>query len=257
MQLQVLIEKSGLLCVDAYAGTSLLGMYGRHGCVDEALEIFECMPKKNLVSWNIMISVLGQMGYIEDCIFMFTELRMSPVGISESTFVSVLSCLKEVDIKYVKSASTCLAEKMFENAHVKDIVSWNTIIGGMENSDRPTKALHLFIKMCVIGLSPNETTLANVLHSCSRTQILSHGKCIHAKMIKKGFHSDVYTGRALVNFYAKCDKVQEAHICFDGITQKNLVSWNSLMVGYSNRGSSFTVVLLQEMIQSGYNPNEL
>ncbi|KAL8468704.1 hypothetical protein ACS0TY_031774 [Phlomoides rotata] len=284
MQLQALIEKSGLLCVDAYAGTSLLGMYGRHGCVDEALEIFEYMPKKNLVSWNSMISVLGQMGYIEDCIFMFCELRMSPVGISESTFVSVQSCLEEVDMQlgeqihglvikygfdnvvsvynclinmYVKSASTCLAEKMFENAPVKDIVSWNTIIGGMANSDRPTKALHLFLKMCVSGLSPNETTLANVLHSCSRMQILSHGKCIHGKMIKKGFDSDVYTGSALVNFYAKCDKVQEAHICFDGITQKNLVSWNSLMLGYSNRGSSFTVVLLQEMIQSGYNPNEL
>lgn len=284
MQLQALIEKSGLLYVDAYVGTSLLGMYGRHGFIDEALEIFEFMPKKNLVSWNSMISVLGQMGYVGDCVYMFSMLRRSPVGISESTFVSVLSCLEEVDIqlgeqihglviKYgfdnvasvynclinmsVKSDSTCLAEKMFDNAPVKDIVTWNTIIGGMANSDRPNKARHLFLKMCVSGLSPNEMTLTNVLHSCSRTQILLYGKCIHAKTIKKSLDSNVYTGSALVNFYAKCDKVQEAHICFDGITQKNLVSWNSLMLGYSNRGSSFSVRLFQEMIQSGYYPNEV
>lgn len=284
MQLQALIEKTGLLYVDAFAGTALLGMYGRHGCLDEALGIFEFMPKKNLVSWNSMISVLGQMGYIEDCVFMFSELMMSPLGISESTFVSVLSGFEEVDMQlgeqihglvikygfdniasvynclinmYVTSAANHVAEKMFENAPVKDIVSWNTLIGAMANSDRPTKALDIFLKMCVTGLSPNETTLTNVLHSCSRLHILSYGECIHAKMIKKSFESDVYTGSALVNFYAKFDKMQQAHICFDGITQKNLVSWNSLMLGYSNRGSYVSIRLLREMIHSGYYPNGL
>ncbi|KAI3457158.1 hypothetical protein Pfo_013821 [Paulownia fortunei] len=282
MQLQALIEKTGLFYVDAFAGTALLGMYGRHGYLDEAFGIFEFMPKKNLVTWNSMISVFGQMGYIEDCIFMLSKLMMSPVGISDYTFVGVLSGFEEVDMQlgkqihglvikygfdnvasvynclinmYAKSAATCLAEKMFENAPVKDIVSWNTLIGAVANSDRPTKALNIFQEMCMTGLSPNETTLANVLNCCSRLEILSYGECIHAKMIKKRFESDVYTGSALVNFYAKREKVQEAHICFDGITQKNLVSWNSLMLGYSNRGSSFSIRLLQEMIHSGYYPN--
>ncbi|KAI3443695.1 hypothetical protein Pfo_000360 [Paulownia fortunei] len=252
MQLQALIEKTGLLYVDAFAGTALLGMYGRHGCLDETLGIFEFMPKKNLVTWNSMISVFGQMGYIEDCIFMLSKLMMSPVGISEYNFVSVLSGFEEVDmqlgkqihglvIKYgfdnvASSAATCLAEKMFENAPVKDIVSWNTLISTMANT-------------------PNETTLSNVLNCCSRLEILSYGECIHAKMIKKRFEFDVYTGSALVNFYAKRDKVQEAYICFDAITQKNLVSWNSLMLGYSNRCSSFSIRLLQEMIHSAYYPN--
>ncbi|KAL0290339.1 UNVERIFIED_CONTAM: Pentatricopeptide repeat-containing protein [Sesamum angustifolium] len=281
MQLQALIEKTGLLYVDAFSGTALLGMYARHGCLDEALGIFEFMPKKNLVTWNSMIHVFGQMGYVEDSIFMLSELMRSRVRMSEYTFVSVFTSLEEFDIQlgeqihglvikyglndvasvcnclinmYAKSGATCLAEKMFENAPVKDIVSWNTLIGAMANSDIPAKTFYIFLKMCMTGLSPNEITFANLLNSCSRVHILSYGEYIHAKMIKKRFESDMYTGSALVNLYAKCDKVQEASICFDGITQKNLVSWNSLMLAYSNR-DSFSVRLLQEMIHSGYYPN--
>ncbi|PIN07412.1 hypothetical protein CDL12_20023 [Handroanthus impetiginosus] len=282
MQLQALIEKYGLLYIDAFAGTALLGMYGRHGCLDEALGIFESMPKRNLVTWNSMISVFGQMGYIEDGVFMLSELMMSPLGLSECTLVSILSCFEEVDMElgeqihglvikygfesvasvsnclinmYSKSAAICFVEKVFENAPVKDIVSWNTLIGAMANSDKSSKAIDVFNKMCMTGLLPNETTFSNVITSCSRLHLLSYGECIHANMIKKSFESDVYTGSALVNFYAKCDRVQEAHACFDSITQKNVVSWNSLMLGYSNKGSSFPISLLQEMIHSGCYPN--
>ncbi|KAG8386822.1 hypothetical protein BUALT_Bualt03G0188800 [Buddleja alternifolia] len=282
MQLHAFIEKNGLLCAEAFAGTALLGLYGRHGCLDESLRVFQDMPNKSLVTWNSIISVFGHMGYTEDCITLLSELMMGPMGISESTFVSVLSCLEEADMQlgeqihglvikygfdnaasvsnclinmYATFVNTCLAAKMFETARVKDIVSWNTIIGAMANGDKPTEALDIFLRMCMMGLSPNETTLVNVLNSCLGMQTLSYGEFIHAMMIKKRFESDVYTGSALVNFYAKCDKLQEAHICFDGITHKNLVCWNSLMMGYSTRGSSYSVLLLQEMIHSDCYPN--
>jgi pentatricopeptide repeat protein len=39
-------------------------------------------------------------------------------------------------------------------------------------------------------------------------------------------------GSALVDFYAKCDKLVDAHHCFDEIYEKNVVSWNALILGY-------------------------
>lgn len=282
MQLQALIEKSGLFYVDAFAGTALLGMYVRHGCSDEALGIFEFMPIKNSATWNTMISVLGQIGWVQDCVLMLSEMTKCGIRVSDSTFVGILSSLQEVDMDlveqlhclvikhgfdnvasvynclihlYFKSNATFLAEKMFETAPSKDIVSWNTMIGAMANGDKPTKALYIFQEVSASGVDPNDTTLVNALQSCSRLCLLSCGECIHGKMIKKGFESDVFCGSALVGFYAKCDKVEEAHCCFDGIIQKNLVSWNSLMMGYSNRGSSFSTRLLRQMIRSGYYPN--
>ncbi|KAL6581366.1 hypothetical protein OROMI_007289 [Orobanche minor] len=285
MQLHALIEKTGFLHIDAFAGTALLGMYRMHVCLDECIAIFKVMPKKNSATWNSMISIFGQMGYIKDCILMFSELMMEPDRISEYTFINLLSSLEDVDVRfgkqihglvikygldnvasvcnclinmYAKSAATCLAEKMFGYAPVKDIVSWNTLIGSMANSDSPTKAIDAFKKMCMTRLSLKETTFANLLKSCSKLKNLSCGKCVHAKMIKTRFECNVYAGSALVNFYSKCDKVQEAHTCFEAITQKNLVCWNSLLLGYSNTGSpSSSIRLLKEMIHSGYYPNEL
>ncbi|KAL8048786.1 hypothetical protein ABFX02_07G089400 [Erythranthe guttata] len=146
---------------------------------------------------------------------------------------SVHNCLINM---YAKCVTTSSAEKMFASAPVKDIVSWNTLIGAMANSDRPIRALDIFLKMCRTGLSPNERTFANVLTACSRLQFLSYGECIHANLINKRYESDVYSCTVL----------------------KNLVSWNSIMLGYSSMGSSsISVTLLQEMIRSGYHPNEL
>ncbi|CAA0843249.1 Pentatricopeptide repeat-containing protein [Striga hermonthica] len=282
-QLHGLMEKTGVLYVDAFAGTALLGMYGRHSCLDECVRIFESMPVKNSVTWNIMISVFGQMGYVKDCIFMLSELMTEPSRVSELTFVSVLSSLDEVSLQlgeqthglvikyefdnvasvcnclinmYAKCGATCSAEKMFRHARVKDIVTWNTLIGAVANGDTPVRALDFFCKMCLSGLLPNGATFANLLSSCLRLNNFSYGKCIHAKVIKHGFESDVYNGTALVTFYAKCNQIREAHACFEAIKCKNSVSWNSLMLGYSKSGSS-SVGLLHEMICSGFYPDAL
>ncbi|XP_075513950.1 pentatricopeptide repeat-containing protein At3g58590-like [Primulina tabacum] len=283
MQLQALMEKTGLLCGEPFSGTALLGMYGRNGCLDEAIAVFECMPQKNLVTWNNMISVFGQMGFSEYSMFLLSEMMRSQMELSEYTFVNVLSGFQDGDMElgglihgivikhgfntvvsvsnclismYAKCVDTHLAEKMFEEASVRDIVSWNTLIGAMESCGRPSKALDIFLQMCASGLLPNEATFVAVVSSCSRLQASLFGEFIHAKMIKRRFESSVYTGTSLVDFYAICDKLEAAHICFDGINEKNLVSWNSLILGYSNRGSSVSVRVLREMIHAGYRPNE-
>ncbi|XP_051141591.1 pentatricopeptide repeat-containing protein At3g58590 [Andrographis paniculata] len=283
VQLQALIEKTGLLLMDAFTGTAILGMYGRQRCLDEAVRMFESMPGKTLVTWNCMISIFAQMGYLKDCIAMFSELMSTHLGISKYTVVNVLSGLGEdmqlgeqvhgLVIKYgfdcIASISNCLismysrsgapylAMNIFENSPSKDLVTWNTLIGVMANGDTPIKAFDIFLKMQMKGLSPNETTLVNILSSCSRANFSSYGKYVHAKTIKKGFESEVSAGSSLVNFYAKCGKIQESRKCFDGVTQKNTVLWNSLMQAYMNSGCSVSIRLLQEMIRSGYYPNEV
>ncbi|KAL2476693.1 Pentatricopeptide repeat-containing protein [Abeliophyllum distichum] len=284
MQLQAQIEKNGLFCADPFPGTALLSMYGRHGCLDESIGVFESMPEKNLVSWNCMISLFGQMGLVENCLFMLRDLMRSEIGVSEYSFLGILSCCdRENELQlgeqmhgavikfgfdcvasvsnsllnmYAKCDSTCSAEKYFKQVPVKDIVSWNTLIGAMVKSATPARAFALFLEMCVHGFLPNETTFVNVLNSCTTTQTSRYGELIHAKMIKKRFESDVYTGSGLVDFYAKCDKVEEAHLCFDEITEKTSVSWNSLMLGYSKRDFSVSVRLLKDMIYLGSQPNE-
>ncbi|XP_044466496.1 pentatricopeptide repeat-containing protein At1g05750, chloroplastic-like [Mangifera indica] len=49
--------------IDVTLGTVLLDMYGRCGCIERAVEVFNCMPEKNVLSWNLMIAGLAMNGH--------------------------------------------------------------------------------------------------------------------------------------------------------------------------------------------------
>uniref|UniRef100_A0A2N9ED28 Pentacotripeptide-repeat region of PRORP domain-containing protein n=1 Tax=Fagus sylvatica TaxID=28930 RepID=A0A2N9ED28_FAGSY len=235
VQLQGLVIKNGLFDANAFVGTALLGLFGRHGCVEEAVLAFEDMPLKSLVTWNSMLSLFGHNGFVEKCMSLFRELMRTEIALSETY---------------------CLAEKIFEMVPIQDVVSWNTIIAAVAKSERPGKALELFLDMCISGILPSQATFVSVINSCTSLGISMYGEFIHAKTIRNSFESDVYVGSALVDFYAKCDKLEAAHFCFDEIYEKNVVSWNALILGYSTKCSSTSIYLLQEMLRLGYRPNE-
>lgn len=284
VQLQALVLKNGLFHADAFVGTALLGLFGRHGRVEDAVLSFEDMPCKSLVTWNSMLSLFGHHGLVEDCILLFRELLTVETALSESSFVSVLSGISceqdlaygaqihglltktgfdsEVSVvnslinMYVKCTGICSAEKIVEMVPVRDVSSWNTIISTVANSEIPGKALELFLKMCMSGVLPSQPAFVSVINSCTSLEIPMYGEFIHAKTIRSAFESDVYVGSALVDFYAKYDKLVDAHRCFDEIYEKNVVSWNSLILGYSNKCSSTSIFLLQDMLRLDFRPNE-
>ncbi|WCJ25521.1 Pentatricopeptide repeat (PPR) superfamily protein [Euphorbia peplus] len=63
-------------------------------------------------------------------------------------------------------------------------------------------------------------------------------------------------GSALVDYCAKCDRLDGARHYFDNIHEKNVVSWNALISGYANQCSSYSLSLLLDMLRFGYRPNE-
>ncbi|TXG55064.1 hypothetical protein EZV62_020320 [Acer yangbiense] len=284
VQLQALAVKNGLFFADAFVGTALSGFYSRHGCLYESVRAFEDMPRKSLVTFNSMIYIFGQHGFAEYSMALFRELVKMEVSLSEYSFVGVLSgVLSERDLEigeqihglvikngfdynflvvnslinmYVKCSGICPAIKMFEEVPTRDVVSFNTIIGALVKSEKPERAVELFLRMSMDGVLPTQTTFAHVINSCAGLQILMCGKSIHAKIIKNALECDVVVGSALVDFYAKCDNLEDAHHCFYEIFDKNVVSWNALILGYANKFSSTSVFLLIDMLQLGYRPNE-
>ncbi|KAI3920059.1 hypothetical protein MKW98_001315 [Papaver atlanticum] len=295
LQLLPLTVKTGLLYSDAFSGTALLGLFGRLGRMDESFNLFQEMPIRNLVTWNSIISIFGRHGLVEESTILFRELLRTQEGChpSESSCVGVLSgfgsgrigqglqhlisigeqihgLVKKNRLEsytaivnsllnmYAKfSLGAYSTEVLFEEmTPVRDVVSWNIIIGAFARSDKPWKAVDHFLTMSRSGFSTNQTTLANVISACTSLQILKYGEIIHAKTIINCLNSDVFVGSALVDFYAKCDKVEEAHLVFSKLDQRSVVSWNALIAGYSTKGSHYSTCLLQLMLHLGYQPNE-
>lgn len=283
-QLQGLTLKSGLLHSNAILGTALIGLFGRVCCLDEAIRIFEDMPLKNLVTWNSIITLFANNGLSVESMSFFGEIMRVQIGLSELTFVGVLSgfqCAKDLELgqqihglviktgfdyeimlvnclvnMYAKCLPTCSVEKVFKKFPIHDVVTWNIVIGALGSCGRPTKALEIFFSMSDNGILPNMTTFVSVLTACISLKTLLYGEFIHAKVVRNGFATDVVIGSSLVDFYAKCNELEDAHLCFNEINEKNIISWNALILGYSKRCSSTSISLLKQMMKLGYYPDE-
>lgn len=81
-------------------GTALFEMYAKCGLMKKALLVFNSMPEKNLQSFTIMISALGNHGCQKDVISLFTQMEdmgLKPDGLSFSVILSACSHMGLVD----------------------------------------------------------------------------------------------------------------------------------------------------------------
>lgn len=62
------------------------------------------------------------------------------------------------------------------------------------------------------------------------------GSCIHAKILKSGLDSVVLINNILLDMYTNCDQIDDAAYVFDILPQRIVVSWNSMMSGYCQKG---------------------
>jgi pentatricopeptide repeat protein len=75
---------------DAFVGTSLVDMYAKCGIVDVARRVFDKMSKRNVVSWNAMISGYAQNGFADEALGLFRQMELEGVKPNSSTMVSLL-----------------------------------------------------------------------------------------------------------------------------------------------------------------------
>ncbi|XP_010249343.1 PREDICTED: pentatricopeptide repeat-containing protein At1g08070, chloroplastic-like isoform X2 [Nelumbo nucifera] len=120
---------------------------------------------------------------------------------------------------------------------VRDVVSWNSIISGYLQKGLCEEALKVFGKM-LDGRSerPNELTVASVLTACGRIGDLDLGKKIHGFLMASGIVFDVFLGSSLIDMYVKCGQTEDARKVFDRLPHRNVVSWTSMIAGYTHCG---------------------
>ncbi|KAE8690323.1 Pentatricopeptide repeat-containing protein [Hibiscus syriacus] len=96
------------------------------------------------------------------------------------------------------------------------------------------------------------------LIQCTKQRNLLRGLTLHARIVKAGSFSCVYLSNSLVNLYAKCGDLLLAKLVFDNIQHRDVVSWNCIINGYSQQGStgsSFVMELFQRMRAENVLPN--
>ncbi|KAJ8543649.1 hypothetical protein K7X08_025267 [Anisodus acutangulus] len=137
-----------------------------------------------------------------------------------------------------------------------DIITWNTIAGGCLKTGNFIGALKLFSQMrsCGIQLEPVATLIG--LGACSHTGLLKNGKEIHGLVIRSHLDHFDNVRNALINMYARCKALKQAHILFQFVDSKTVITWNTIISGFAHWDrSEETSFLFREMLLSGVEPN--
>ncbi|XP_077245959.1 pentatricopeptide repeat-containing protein At5g39680-like [Tasmannia lanceolata] len=81
------------------------------------------------------------------------------------------------------------------------------------------------------------------------------GQMIHAHLIRTTqTDSNLIQNNTLVNLYAKCGRISLARRLFDEMSERNVVSWSTLMAGYFHKGLSSEVLSLFVSMNNGFSP---
>ncbi|XP_057488446.1 putative pentatricopeptide repeat-containing protein At5g59200, chloroplastic [Actinidia eriantha] len=236
---------------DNYAITSVLKACGSQLALTEGREIHAQALKLNLSSIRSvrmkLVELYGKCGEFGDAWQVFDEMP-------ERNFVAstvMISCY--VDYGLVEEARS-----VFDRVKTKDTVCWTAMIDGFVRNGEMNRALELFRDMQREGVRPNEVTIVCVSSACSQLATLELGRWVHSYVGKYGIELNHFVGSALINMYLRCGSVDEAKRVFEGLKERDVTTYNSMISGLALNGKSTKAVeLFQDMERHGVRPTNV
>ncbi|CDP11975.1 unnamed protein product [Coffea canephora] len=238
--------------------------YGKCGCLADARELFDEMPRRDGGSWNAMITAYSHNGCPGKALDLFSHMHKSGIYASEVTFSSVFgSCAsvlalwlaKQVHgliVKYGFCGNVILesslvhvygkcgmmseSRRMFDEIENPNSVSWNVIVRRYLEMKEGEQAVLMFSKMVRVKVRPLNHTVSNALVACSSIHGLKEGVQIHGYAIKINLEVDEIVSSSLIDMYAKCGDMESASLMFKLPSSKNLIAWTAMVSGYGMSG---------------------
>jgi pentatricopeptide repeat protein len=150
---------------------------------------------------------------------------------------------------------------MFDKIPCKNTFSWNALLIGYSHQNLHFDTLKLFSTLVSSNLKdvkPDCYTISCVLKAFSSSFSDSRlAKEVHCFVLRRGLDLDLFVVNALITFYSRCDEIGLARTVFDRMPERDIVSWNSMIAGYSQAGFYQECKgLYREMLGSaGLRPN--
>ncbi|KAI3670964.1 hypothetical protein L1987_87609 [Smallanthus sonchifolius] len=194
-----------------------------------------------------LISFYAQVGELDDARLVFDE---SPLRDAVSFTALVTG--------YVNNGRVEDARKLFDEMPVRDVVSWNCVISGHARNKLFDEAICLFNEMRRAGIKPDESTLVTVLSACAQSGNLTTGEQIKTSIMDHKLCSNLRIVNSLIDMYAKCNELGKARSLFDGVTNKNVITWNVMIGGYTHTHCyKESLDLFRTMLQLNCESNEV
>ncbi|PKU80737.1 pentatricopeptide repeat-containing protein At5g66500, mitochondrial-like isoform X1 [Dendrobium catenatum] len=284
-QLHALMAKAGCLSSPITA-TALLDMYSNISLIDDALFVFEEMRTKDVVAWNALLSSLVIHNLAVKAVDAFRSMLGSGVSFTGFTLCSLLKAFaalrtlrlgRQIHAWVVITGydslvmATTLIDFYSSCAQVHMAIGVFNKVGCPKDSAIHNAVANACVKngcfqevFALLGeMRPlNEVLLTSALSACAESLNLLYGREIHCVIFRHGFVFDTILFNALMNMYAKCGNLKAAHLLFDCVGERNVISWTSIIDAYGIHGRGVEALRLfkrmeEEKASSNVSPNSV
>ncbi|XP_047322536.1 pentatricopeptide repeat-containing protein At1g08070, chloroplastic-like [Impatiens glandulifera] len=233
---------------DLVTWNSIIDGYSKNGELILARQVFDEMPERDIISWNTIIAGYSSSGDMEEAKALFETMKIK----------DIVSWNSMID-GYAKAGNVDSARGFFNEMPSRNVISWNIMLALYVRVKDYKECLNLFDEM--VGMKtaePNEATLVSVLTASSHLGELERGKSVHFYIENnKKIKPDNLLLTSLITMYAKCGDMDLARIVFDEMPNRNVVSFNSMIMGYGNHGyGEKSLEMFVEMEKSGIEVND-
>ncbi|KAL5729214.1 hypothetical protein ACHQM5_002192 [Ranunculus cassubicifolius] len=265
---------------------ALVTMYMKTGYVGDGHRVFDAMIERDLISWNALLSGFHDGDNSFKAPGIFNQMLEEGYVPNKYTYVSILrSCSSLENVffghqihghlvknnlendcfvgtalvdMYTKCGCLEDAHTIFREMKEKDLFTWTVMITGYANTNQGEKSIKYFRQMQREGVCPNESTIASCLRGCTNIASLENGCQLHSRIIKAGYTDDAFISSALVDMYGKCGCIKEAETQFNSLISRDIVSWNTMICGYSQHGHGEKALeVFESMLDAGVTPDEI
>lgn len=279
----------GVFSQNPHLGAQFIIKYAEFGQSNTSLSVFNHLQidgKPYSFLWNTLLRSYANNGHIIETLVLYSRMRGRGILSNNYTFPYVLkACAAKslildgkavhgdvirtgfhsnvyveaalVDM-YAKCGQTDDGYKVFDEMSIRDLVSWTSMITAYEQAEKPEKALLLFKEMQQEGFLADSVTIVSVASAVGQLGDSMKGQAVHGYAICNAMLQDLHVGNSLVAMYAKCGSVENMQLVFDWMLERDGITWNSVLSGYTQNGqASEALTLFDEMLESGCKPNSV
>ncbi|GFY93400.1 pentatricopeptide repeat (PPR) superfamily protein [Actinidia rufa] len=244
---------------DPFVVAALVDMYAKCRVIEDAQQLFDKMPNRDLVTWTVMIGAYAECGNARESLVLFDRMREEDVVPDKVAMVTIVNaCAKmgamhkaklvheyigrmdfSLDVilgtamidMYAKCGSLDSSREIFDRMREKNVITWSAMIAAYGYHGKGREALDLFPSMLTSGILPNRITFVSLLYACSHAGLVDEGLLIFNSMWDDySVERDVKHYTCMVDLLGRAGRLDEALDLIENMSvEKDEELWGALL----------------------------
>eukprot|EP01018_Ginkgo_biloba_P032090 Gb_22770 [translate_table: standard] len=259
------IIQTGFKCQDIFLENTLLNIYAKCGSLVDARRVWDRMPKRNVISWTVMIAAYTRHGFAVEALTLFYQMQRSGIQPDPCTFSSVLpACANMAALEqgeeiheeiirsgfqsnvfvgnalidmYAKCGIIESARMLFDSMQERNVVSWTVIFAGYAHNGHIDEAMKLFRKMP----ERNVVSWTAMIATCAKHGRGEEALTLFYQMQQSGIQPNQFTFASVLSACANVAALEQGKKIHEEILrsqfQSNVFVGNALLDMYAKCGS--------------------